>query len=278
MKNFSLILRILAVIAAIAATTLFFISKGKFAELDSELKRTQGVLASTQSELGETKNTLTRTETQLKREQKTFAETEAKLDETESKLYASQQEVARTKNDLKDANTEIAELKNTTRDLRADLVTTQKELANASRQAEINQLNQRIAELELENQEIMVELESKQAIVKAMNTRNEKAAAQSQVNISTMLIPLSPDGEPIGRIRLETTVNSISPADGLIVLDTFPEFDFADGQTITLVQDLKAVGKIQIQKVEEGYAVANILPGSTGANKLRSGSKVQLLL
>lgn len=276
MKNLSLILRILAIVAAIAATALFFISKGKLAEKQTQLTNTREVLASTETELSDTKNTLQRTETQLKREQKNLAETEQELEEIRSDLYSSEQEVARLKNDIKEADSEIASLKDTTKELRSDLVATQEELANASREAEINQLNQRIAELEEKNEELMVDLEAKTAIAEAVTTKKE--TAESMKDIDTSIGSLSLGGEPIQRIKLETTVNSISTADGLIVLDSKPELGLTAGQTITLVQDLKSVGKVQIERVEEDYAVANILPGSTGTKKLSSGSKVQLLL
>jgi septal ring factor EnvC (AmiA/AmiB activator) len=276
MKNLSLILRILAVVAAIAATTLYFISKGKLADKQAELTQTQQVLASTETELGDTKNTLQRTETQLKREQKNLAETEQNLEEVRSNLFASEQEVAKLKNEVKGADSEIATLKDAAKELRADLVATQEELANASREAEINQLNQRIAELEEKNEELMVDLEAKTAIAEAVTKQKEKA--ESLKGIDTSIASLSLGGEPIQRIRLETTVNSIRATDGLIVLDSKPELGLSAGQTITLVQDLKSVGKVQIQRIEEDYAVANILPGSTGTQKLTSGSKVQLLL
>lgn len=276
MKNLSLILRILAIVAAIAATTLFFISKGKLAEKQTELTNTQEELAETETVLSDTENTLQRTETQLKREQKTLAETEQKLEEVESNLFATEQELANKENDLKEANSEIAALNDTAKELRADLVATQEELANASREAEINQLNQRIAELEVKNQDLMLDLEAKTAIADAVTAQREKA--KSLKDIDTSIGSLSLGGEPIQRIKLETTVNSISTADGLIVLDSNEDLGLSTGQTITLVQNLKSVGKVQIQKIEENYAVGNILPGSTGTKKLSSGSKVRLLL
>lgn len=275
MKNLSLILRILAIVAAIAATTLFFISKGKLADKQAELTHTQDVLASTETELSDTKNTLQRTETQLKREQKDLAETEQELEEVRSDLYSSEQEVARLENDIRDADSEIASLKDTAQELRTDLVATQEELADASREAEINQLNQQIAELKDENLELTLDLEAKKAVADALTAKQEKVDALKEIDTSVGL--LSPSGEPIKRIKIETTVDSISPSDGLIVLNSNPEMGLSQGQTLTLVQNLKSMGKVNIQRVEDSYAIANIMPGSAGANKLSSGSKVQLL-
>jgi septal ring factor EnvC (AmiA/AmiB activator) len=278
MKNLSLILRILAIVAAVVATTLFFISKGKLADKQTELEQTKQVLSSTETELSDARNVVQRTETQLKREQKNLAETKSELQETESSLYAAQQEATRAKNSLEAANAEIAALEKEADEIRANLVATEEELAGASREAEINQLNQRIAQLEEQNEELKTDLESKTAIADAVSAKKTTSGGQSKPAINTSLTSFSPGGEPIQRIRLETTVNSVSAADGLIVLDSKPELGLSAGQIITLVQDLKAVGKIQIEKIENNYAVANILPGSSGTKKLSSGSTVQLLL
>lgn len=278
MKNLSLILRIVAIVAAIAATALYFTSKGKLADKQAELTQTQGVLASTQSELSDTNSTLKKTESQLKRESESLAKAKKSLDEVRSELFAAQEDGKKNARDLGAARTQIGELETTMRQVRSDLVATQQELASASKEAEINQLNARIAELEATNEELALDLEQASAIAKAVTDKqNPGATTGARGGINTSMTPLS-SGQPIQRIRLETTVNSINTAAGLIVLDNTPELGLAAGQTIILVQDLKSVGKVQIQSVKDNYAIANILPGSSGASKLDTGSVVQLLL
>ena len=277
MKNLSLILRILAVIAAIAATALYFTSKGKLADKQAELTQTQDLLDSTQKKLSDTNNTLKKTETKLKRESESLANTKKSLEEVRSELFAAQQDSKRNERELGEARTQIGQLETDLRKVRSDLVTTQEALASASNEAEINQLNGRIAELKDANDKLKLELEQASAVAKAVTNRQNPTAAGGLGSINTSVTSLS-SGEPIQRIRLETTVNSISTDAGLIVLASTPELGLAAGQTIVLVQDLKSVGKVQIQSVEDTYAIANILPGSTGASKLDTGSKVQLLL
>ncbi|MGB0744561.1 MAG: hypothetical protein ACPGSB_08545 [Opitutales bacterium] len=111
-------------------------------------------------------------------------------------------------------------------------------------------------------------------------TAKQNQTANSALALGTINTNITglPSGEPVSRISVETTVNSISTGDGLIVLDSTPELGLAAGQTLTLVQDLKSVGRIRIQSITDTYAIANILPGSKGTAKLNSGSVVQLLL
>lgn len=277
MKNLSLILRIVAVVAAIAATTLFFISKGKLAEKQAELTQTQGVLATTQTELADTNKTLERTESELKTERDNLARTEDTLRGVRSELAVAEQDARRKKEQLDESREQVASLERTARDLRTDLLSTQEELAAADRSAEINQLNATIAELENRNREIALELKAKTAITQAVAAQNSNATARGIVAIDTSIDALVP-GQPIQRLKLETTINSIRSTDGLIVLNTSEDLGLSEGQTITLVQNMKALGRVQIQTIEENYAVAHILPGSSGTKKLSSGSTVQILL
>lgn len=278
MKNLSLILRIVAIIAAVAATTLYFISKGKLADMDTELTQTKQVLATTQTELSDTSNTLVQTQTTLKRETASHAKTKETLSNVQSELFAAQQQVEQTNRQLTTTKAELATAEATAKQLRTDLVSTQEELAAASREAEINQLNERIKSLEKTNAELALDLESKTAIADAVTAKQNPSSGSTALGgINTSVAGL-PSGEPISRIRLETTINSISTSDGIIVLNSTPELGLAAGQTVTLVQDLKSVGRVRIQSITDTYAVGNILPGSKGTSKLDSGSTVQLLL
>ena len=77
-------------------------------------------------------------------------------------------------------------------------------------------------------------------------------------------------------IGASTTISSISKANGILVLEGGAELGIIEGMKITLVQDLKAVGEVQIAKVADTYTIANILPG-TDATALVQGSNVSLL-
>ena len=45
---------------------------------------------------------------------------------------------------------------------------------------------------------------------------------------------------------------------------------------VTLIKDLKALGKVRVAKVDNNLAVANILPG-TSASRLKEGTVVDIL-
>ncbi|MGB1128187.1 MAG: hypothetical protein ACPG3X_07455 [Opitutales bacterium] len=279
MKSLSLILRILAIVAAIAATALFFISKGKLAEKETQLTQARQATAATQAELVSSNEKLIALEAGIKTERDALAESKRKLEGVRSEMYTARQEVSRSQQQLSQAKNKITELEGTARRLRADLVEAEQSLAATGKSGEINQLNDRIAELEKTNESLESELaKAKEAAAntsvvasKAVNTPGSAASRYTAGYASA-----SAAAAPTFSIGAETTIQSISPENGLIVLNSTPALGLAPGQTITLVQDLKAVGKVQIQSVTDAYAVANILPGPS-ARSLGTGSKVQLL-
>ncbi len=273
MKNVSLILRILAIVAAIAATTLYFISKGKLAEKHELLTRTQQVLTAAQSTLSETQKTLERTESELTTERDTLARTKTRLEGVQSELAEAEKLASRAQRELRDEREKSAKLETDSRQLRADLSDALEDLTAVKR--EENQRNQLIAELENTNAQLKLELEAKAAIADSVVARS----VGSTPGQGSAVDRSDPSAQTAGarQMFIETIVNSISPADGLIALNTTPMLQFTQGQTITLLQGNKVVGKVQIQSVKTDYVVANILPGSTGTTKLASGSTVQIL-
>lgn len=281
MKSLSLILRILAIVAAIAATALFFISKGKLAEKETQLTQARQATAATQAELVSSNEKLIALEAGIKTERDALAESKRKLEGVRSEMYTARQEVSRSQQQLSQAKNKITELEGTARRLRADLVEAEQSLAAAGKSGEINQLNDRIAELEKTNDSLKSELaKAKEAAantsVVASKAVNTPGSAASRYTAGYASASAAATPAPTFSIGAETTIQSISAENGLIVLNSTPALGLAPGQTITLVQDLKAVGKVQIQSVTDAYAVANILPGPT-ARSLGTGSKVQLL-
>lgn len=276
MKNLSLILRIVAIIAAVAALSVFFMSKGKLAEKEGQLTQAQQRIVNTQADLDAANETLKKTESQLKRESASLADTQATLTGVRSELSAAQKEANTNKELLSEARSQIGSLETRISQVQSDLVATQEELAAASREAELSQLNAQLAELQKRNEELAIELAAKTAIADAVTAKTGPSATAPKLggNLSGGVLTSS---EPLRRNRLETTIDSVSPKDGLIVLKSSPELGLTAGQVLSLVQDMKSVGKVQIQSITDTYAIGNILPNSGGAVNLVSGSKVEIL-
>jgi septal ring factor EnvC (AmiA/AmiB activator) len=277
MKSLSLILRIVAILAAAAAVALFFTSKGKLAEKQTELEQAQAVTQATKGELETANGQIASLETQLSTERKSLADTKGKLESVRSEMYTAKQEVTRTQQQLRETKSTIADLEDTATRLREDLVKTEKSLASASKESEIAELNDRIEELAKANDTLKQDLIAAEAYTRsrprtAPTSRTQTGTGDYKSSFSpSMAPPVQP-----ASIGTETTIASISSNDGIIVLDTTAELGLSAGSQITLVQGFKALGKIQITEVTEKFAIANILPG-TSTRGLSAGATVKLL-
>ena len=274
MKNLSLILRIVAILASAAAVTLFFISKGKLAEKQTSLEQAQAVTQATQSELETANSKITSLGTQLSTERQSLADTKGKLESIRSEMYTAKQEVTRTQQQLKETKNTIVELENTATRLRTDLVKTEESLASASKEAELAQLGERIEELAKINDTLKQDLLASAGLQQSATPEPVSNAVAR--GYQSGFTPSSTVAVQPATIGAATTVASISTSDGIIILDASPELGLSVGSEITLVQDLKALGKIRITQVTEQLAVANILPG-TRLRGLSKGDTIKVM-
>ena len=272
MKSLSIILRVVAIVAAAAAVALFFMSKGKLAEKQTALVNAQAATQAVQGELETANSQITAAQAQLSAERKSLADTKGKLESTRSEMYAAKQEVTRTEAQLKETKSTIAELEGDAQDLREKLVKTEKSLAEASKEAELAQLNERIEELAKSNDTLKQDLMAAESLARSSSSRKDSSeAASKKAGFSPNMAPAA---QP-ATIGAATTVASISSENGIVVLNSTPELGLATGAEITLIQGLTALGKVQITQVTETLAIANILPGTK--LKLNAGDTVKIL-
>ncbi len=278
MKNLSLILRILAIIAAIAAAGVYFAVQGKLAEKQAQLESSQAATVAVQGELDTANDNISTLESQLNDERAAVAKAKKEIEALQSEMYTTRQELTRTQQQLRDAKQEIETMKDTEEGLRASLLATEQALAEASKEAEIAQLNERINELEDANSSLTSEIESMKALNSARTSSAATPAAASTAGAlpTANYTPNTSGPVQTASIGLETTIASISAENGLIVLDTTPELALTPGTEVTLVQDLKALGKVRIISNQDNLAVANILPGAK-TRALIPGITVSLL-
>lgn len=276
MKKLSLILRIVAILASAAAVALFFISKGKLAEKQTSLEQARAVTQATQSELETANSKITSLSTQLSTERQSLADTKGKLESIRSEMYTAKQEVTRTQQQLRKTKNTIAELENVATRLRTDLVKTEESLAAASKEAELARLEERVEELIKSNDLLKQDLLASESPEQSASATHKPASTAIESGYQSGFTPSSAVAVQPATIGAATTVASISTSNGLIILDTSPELGLSVGSEVTLIEDLKALGKIRITQVTEQFAVANILPG-TRLRGLSKGDTIKVM-
>lgn len=271
MNSLSMILRILAIVAALAAGTLFFMGKGNLAEQQAAQIKAEQATVAVQAELDSANDQIKKLENNLRTEREALADEKRTLESVRSEMYTARQEVSRTQQKLKQAKQNVAELETAASRLRSDLLEAEQALIGANKEAEFAQLNERIAELEAANADLTESLEAAEARISMLRPKSKTSGGyQSTFGLSESQ-PL-----PIASIGSATNIQSISPENGLIVLENTPELGLTVGYEVKVIKDLKALGKIKVVQLTDQLVVANLLPGAK-TSEMTQGSSVKLL-
>jgi hypothetical protein len=272
MNNISMMLRVFAIIAAVAATTLFFLGKGKLEEKQTQLNATQATLRSTEGELATAQQDIARLDNRLKAESEALAKSKQELEGVRSEVYTARQEVSRTQQQLGQARNQITQLEEAANKLRADLVEAEQMVATSrSQQGETSTLQARVRELEAANANLQTQVEEARSNAQLFAGRTPAAGVPGAA-----ATPGAAGALPaFAGVSQETQIESIRANDGLIVLRALPELNLAAGQTLKLSSNMKPVGSVEIFEVSDSLALAHILPGSN-ARGLKQGDQVSL--
>ena len=279
MNSLSMILRILAVVAAIAAAGLFFVSKGKLAEMQAVAQKAEKATVAVKAELTAANEQISALEGSLKSERDALANEKRKLESMRSEMYTARQEVSRTQQQLSETKKSIANLESTARRLREDLLRSEQSLASASKEGEIAQLNERVAELEESNADLKESLEEAKVTSSTSRSPEGSASSSKMASVNTFssgFTASKTQALPAASIGAKTTIESLSAKNGLIALANSPELGLSPGTTVTIIKKLRALGKIQVSQVSDDLVLANLLPGAK-TRELAAGTTVRLL-
>ena len=279
MNSLSMILRILAVFAAIAAAGLFFVSQGKLAEQEAVAQKAEKATVAVQAELTAANEQISSLEGSLKNERGALANEKRKLESMRSEMYTARQEVSRAQQQINKAKKSIDDLESTARRLRTELLQSEQSLAGASKEDEIAKLNDLVAELEGSNADLKELLEDARltsSTSRAPENPENSSKIASANTFSSSFTAATSQALPEASIGAKTTIKSLSAKDGLIALANSPELGLSPGTTVTIIKKLRALGKIQVSQVSDDLVLANLLPGAK-TRELAAGTTVRLL-
>jgi predicted RNase H-like nuclease (RuvC/YqgF family) len=276
-----MILRILAVVAAISATALFFISKGKLAEQQAVTQKAEKATVAVKAELTTANEKISALEGSLRNERDALSNEKRKLESMRSEMYTARQEVSRTQRQIKEAEKSIEELESTARRLRSDLLQSEQSLASSSKEDEVERLIKLVDELEKSNADLKESLEKPEVSLStsrapAYSESSNKTASIATSTKSSGFTATKSHALPAASIGSETTIESLSAKNGLIALANSPELGLSPGTTVTIIKKLRALGKIQVSQVTDDLVLANLLPGAK-TREMVTGTTVSLL-
>ena len=153
------------------------------------------------------------------------------------------------------------------------------EETSAHLKREIVRLIERIAKLEESNADLKESLEDAKVTSSTSRAPDYPESGSKMAPVasySSGFTAASSQALPTTSIGVETTIESLSAANGLIALANSPELGLSLGATVTIIKKLKALGKIQVSQVTDDLVLANLLPGAK-TREMVVGTTVSLL-
>jgi len=270
-----MILRVLAVVAAISATALFFVSKGKLAEQQAVAQKAEKATVAVQAELTDANEQISALEGSLSNERDALANEKRKLESMRSEMYTARQEVSRTQRQVNESKKSIAELESTARRLRTELL----QAEQSSKGDEIEKLDKLVVKLQKSNADLKESLEKTEVSLSTSSAPEYPESSNktaSAVTYKSGFTATKSHALPAASIGTETTIESLSARNGLIALANRPELGLSPGTTVTIIKKFKALGKIQVSQVTDDLVLANLLPGAK-TREMVAGTTVSLL-
>ena len=266
MKSLSLILRIIAIIAAISASVLFFIAQGKLEEKEAALTRSVEAQNDMQIELSAANDEILQLNKNLLQSRADLASSKAALDSIRAEMFTAKQEVTRNQTQIKQAQNEINNLQIDLKNARGKLIQAEREMATIDQSGELTALTNRVEELEGEKLDLELALKSAQSNnIKQLNSLNRTTVASK---------PTSKNSS--GILGEELIIATASPKSGIIILNAAPGVNLSIGDQLNLVNDYESIANIRLTKITDNYIVASIMPGANN-KELNPGTVVRIL-
>lgn len=261
MNYLSLILRIVAILGAIVAGALYFLSADRLGNKEEKIVQMQAELQLLLDKNESADLEIAELQENLIAKTKLVEEAEVKLEEDRAKLVVEMQESQRTQKKLIEAQKEITQLEEMTTRLRKELINAENLFAAASQESLIAQLKERIGELATSNAQLRDQMKTL-----ATPSNDEDSSIDPEAETKTTgpykfgFKKLTP--EKVNAIKEETKIASLSIANGIIVLNTDKQLNLVPGETINLVKATEIIAQVEIININGPLAIAYIKPGA----------------
>ena len=260
----SLILRILAVVGAIAAAVLFFMIEGQKEEIENELTQTRTTLEQTRGNLSEMTEDRDAERTRADNLQNELDQANRRISQLEIRLRETQEELRTSENNLREARREIASLESERDRVQTQLSEAQREIEDIQ-----NTHARRITELQNRVSQLQDDLE---------------AAEEGGVGIPDDLFAdgdlfggedvAPPEPAPVGPIR--GMIGSVGPESSFVILDLGSADGIRDNARLMILRGDEAIGQAVVSRVQDNAAVAQVQPG-TLRQSIRTGDSFRTL-
>jgi DNA repair exonuclease SbcCD ATPase subunit len=307
MKILSLLLRLVTLAVLVALGAVWFLNKEELSAINEAYQRAgeelnvpdqplSKVIDKGINELSQTRNELRQSQARAAGLEQKLTSTRDELATTEDQLRSTNQKLRNTQRELESANEQVAEAEDVKDRLNSELETVRNDLIRVNK--EKFELSQRIESVEEEKKALarrVEQLEGMGPTTAARSTddeEDEEVSASASDRIARLQDQLEAAEREIERLsnnplsaalasasggdetltRNQVRVKSVNLDRGLIVLRPSPDGEFVGVDNLTVNRDGAPIAELKLRGVYPDYLVAEILPSSTFAEALETGS------
>lgn len=269
-----LVLRITAILSAVTACALYFLSKGTVDEKEKEIGQVRAELQILSDKNESADLEITSLQEALTKQSKLAEDAKIQLEEAKAQTVAEIQESKRLQKRLIEAMKKTQLLEETANRLRKEMIDAEDMFANVSQEGLIAQLNERIEELTAENNRLKKQIKPLEPSVELDDpvTPEPNTSRENPVQFTVQKLSKA----EFNALNEETKIASISTENGILVLNANPTLKLKPGMTIKLAKEAEVIAQIKIINISGTLAIANILPGAKLDN-LAKGDTVKIL-
>lgn len=269
MKVVSLVLRIVAIVGALAAIALAVVTFGKVEDLEGDVRQLETEKSAAVSAKQDAENLVAEKESLVRGLQTDLDDARDTVNKFRSQLTQTSQELNRMQQSLRDEQTKLRELTQQKETLEREILAMQNVQTESVDPAVVRKLEDEKADLELllrEQKDKITDLEFELANV---NQRRVTAAEEEQANQDGTSAAQFEEGATAQIIRIDA-------ASGLLVLDRGTGRGITENMKMSIVKGIQGELRLQIASVEPQFALANILPSSGNPKAYAAGDTVEL--
>lgn len=263
MKTVSLLLRILAVLGAVAAIALFFMTQGKVEDLQQQQRQNLSAKSSLHGQIDELTSARNELEGRFRGLEADLATTRTEFQNARSQLAQNRREMTTVQADLRRAREEVQNLEGQNTRLKEEIIATRATVPEVDA-AQVEQYRERIAQLTRRVEEMQGQLDRRPAAGAVVpGSEAEPTVAQVQPEVRRGDRPRS------------ASVLRTNPSLGLVVLDSGSDQGLRQNMEFEIARHLGPKVKVRLSNVQSDVSVANILPGQ-GNVSFEQGQSVTL--
>ncbi len=272
MKAVSIILRILAILGAIAAVAGVLMVQNKVANITKEKEAAEQTVQSLRQEVGNHEDILSGLRSQLTARDSDLASARSEITRVRSQLVTAQRDASNSERELREARTRITDLDSQVRSMRQELVDANVQVAQGDPQR-LREQEDKIAELQQEVDSLKDQL----AVAMRTATTQPAVAGTPTSDIGTAATTAAAPTLASVERGTKTSVIRVDHKNGLIILGLGTESGIQANSEFEIVKGFERPIRLHVQSTQPNFLIANILPGDGNPRAFSAGDEVQLV-